>query len=117
MKGDTAVEKGADRLEQLADKAEQKGGVGEKVAEELAGDAQFLRKLKPSLVVARAKGDAPTDAEPGEPRRAPAGPQLRKRPKPRGGKGRALAVVGAAFVAGIVLAKLVDWRGHAHPRR
>jgi hypothetical protein len=27
-----------------------------------------------------------------------------------------LVVVGAAFVAGIVLAKVIDWRGHAHPR-
>jgi len=25
-------------------------------------------------------------------------------------------IVGAALVAGIVLAKVVDWRGHAHPR-
>jgi hypothetical protein len=27
-----------------------------------------------------------------------------------------LVVAAAAFAAGIVLAKLVDWRGHAHPR-
>ena len=26
-------------------------------------------------------------------------------------------VAGAAFAAGTVLAKLIDWRGHAHPRR
>jgi hypothetical protein len=26
-------------------------------------------------------------------------------------------VVGLAFAAGIVLAKVIDWRGHAHPRR
>jgi hypothetical protein len=27
-----------------------------------------------------------------------------------------MIIVGAALVAGIVLAKVVDWRGHAHPR-
>jgi hypothetical protein len=25
-------------------------------------------------------------------------------------------VIGVAFAAGVVLAKLIDWRGHAHPR-
>lgn len=25
-------------------------------------------------------------------------------------------VVGAAVVAGVLTAKLLDWRGHAHPR-
>ena len=35
----------------------------------------------------------------------------------KGGKGPApVLVVGAALVAGIVLAKVVAWRGHAHPR-
>lgn len=27
-----------------------------------------------------------------------------------------LVIVGAAFGAGVAFAKLVDWRGHAHPR-
>jgi hypothetical protein len=26
-------------------------------------------------------------------------------------------VVGVALVAGVVLAKWIDWRGHGHPRR
>jgi hypothetical protein len=26
-------------------------------------------------------------------------------------------VLGAAFAAGMLAAKIVDWRGHAHPRR
>jgi hypothetical protein len=26
-------------------------------------------------------------------------------------------VVGVAFATGIVLAKWIDWRGHAHPRK
>ena len=117
-KGDVLVERGADRLQQLADRAAARGdGVGEWLSEELRNDANFLRKLKPSLVKARAKGGAPTEPPP-----APSGPQLGSRPKPKkkrkkGGKGPApLLVVGAALVAGIVLAKVVDWRGHAHPR-
>ena len=57
---------------------------------------------------------------PGKPTVAPTGPQLPKRDKPkkksRGGGPSPLLVVGAALVAGIVLAKWIDWRGHAHPR-
>lgn len=120
-KADLLVERGADGLQHLADRAAARNdGVGEWLSEELRQDAAFLRKLKPSLVKARAKGDAPTNQEPPP---APGGPQLGSRPKPKkkkkrkGGKGPApLLVVGAALVAGIVLAKVVDWRGHAHPR-
>jgi hypothetical protein len=118
-KGDLLVERGADGLQHLADRAAARGdGVGEWLSEELRNDAAFLRKLKPSLVRARAKGDAPTDQEPPP---APGGPQLGARPKPKkkrkGAKGPSpMIVVGAALVAGIVLAKVVDWRGHAHPR-
>jgi len=28
-----------------------------------------------------------------------------------------VAVLAAAFAVGVVLAKWIDWRGHAHPRR
>lgn len=119
-KGDLLVERGADRLQAFADRAAARGdGVGEWLSEELRNDAAFLRKLKPSLVKARAKGNAPANPEPPP---APTGPQLGSRPKSKkkrkkGGKGPApLIVVGAALVAGIVLAKVIDWRGHAHPR-
>ena len=46
---------------------------------------------------------------------APSGPQhspqksAKRGPKP-------FVVAGAAFAAGTVLAKLIDWRGHSHPR-
>jgi hypothetical protein len=119
MKGDKAVEAGADKLDELADKAAARGGIGAKLAGELADDAGFLRKLKPSLMVRRAKGELPRDAEPGQPPRrpaAPSGPQLSK----ARGTGRSpnpFAVVGAAFGIGTLLAKMIDWRGHAHPRR
>ena len=82
-KGDRIVEGGADKLDTLADKAAAKGGVGGKVADELADDANFLRKLKPSLIVARAKGEAPKDGEPGTARRSPGTAQLPREPKAR----------------------------------
>ena len=123
-KGDLLVERGAEGLQHLADRAAARGdGVGEWLSEELRNDAAFLRKLKPSLIQARAKGNAPTNQEPAAaPPPAPGGPQLGSRPKPKkkkrkGGKGPApLLIVGAALVAGVVLAKVIDWRGHAHPR-
>jgi hypothetical protein len=116
-KADHAVERGAQRLQKLADKAAARGdGVGEWLAEELTNDAAFLRKLKPSLVKARARGRAPANQEPS----APSSPQLGSRPKSkrkRRGKGPPpVVVVGAALVAGVLLAKVLDWRGHAHPR-
>lgn len=117
MKGDQAVESGADRLEELSDKAARKGGVSAKLAPELAEDAAFLRKLKPSLMVKRAKGELPKDAEPGTTApRASSGPQHAAR-KENGSGPNPFAVAGAAFGVGTLLAKLIDWRGHAHPRR
>lgn len=117
-KADEVVDRGADKLEELAERTAADGGVKAKLSDELADDAAFLRKLKPSLMVKRAKGEAPTDEKPGEPRRAPAGPQLGGRPKPPGKrKGPSpWVVLGGAIVGGYFLAKVVDWRGHAHPR-
>ena len=47
---------------------------------------------------------------------APSGPQI-ERPKPPTTKSVSpWLVIGAAFAAGYLLAKVVDWRGHAHPR-
>ena len=115
-KADQLVDKGADRLQELADKAAASGGVKAKLGEELAEDASFLRKLKPSLMVARAKGQAPTNQKPGGGTVAPAGPQLGKRPKPDGSGPNPLVVIAAALAVGILLAKIIDWRGHAHPR-
>lgn len=118
MKGDKAVEAGADKLDELAEKAAARGGVAAKVSSELAEDASFLRKLKPSLMVKRAKGELPRDAEPGQPQKpaAPSGPQHTKARGTKHGP-NPFAVVGAAFGAGTLLAKLIDWRSHAHPRR
>jgi hypothetical protein len=115
-KADQLVDKAAARLQEMADKAAAEGGVAAKLAQPLADDAAFLRKLKPSLIVARAKGEAPTDQTPAQGTVAPSGPQLGKRPKPGRGGPNPLLVVGLAFAAGIVIAKVLDWRGHAHPR-
>ena len=117
MKGDGAVDAGADKLDALSDKAATKGGVAARLADELADDAGFVRKLKPSLMVRRAKGELPKDAEPGTGgrRQAPSGPQHGPQAGTRGPN--PFVAAGAAFAAGVVLAKLIDWRGHAHPRR
>jgi hypothetical protein len=119
---DQKVERAANKLQQLASQMAGEGGMKAKLAEPLAADADFIRKLKPSLIKARAKGEAPTNQQPGKAPVTPTGPQLGKRKKPkkkkRGGGGgpSPFLIVGAALVAGIVLAKWVDWRGHAHPR-
>lgn len=138
-KGDLLVERGAQRLQELADKAARRGdGVGTWLSEELRTDAAFLRKLKPSLVKARARGEAPAPQDPAPPQptaqeaagaepAAPAPPppprraaSRRRKPRPkkkaRSGGPPPIVIVGAALVAGIVLAKVIDWRGHAHPR-
>jgi hypothetical protein len=113
---DSTVDRLADRLERVAETEAPKGGVHTKIADELADDAAFLRKLKPSLIKARAKGELPTNEKPGAPRRAPGRPQLGSRPKRRNGGGPSpWLVVGVALVAGVLLAKTIDWRGHAHP--
>jgi cobalamin biosynthesis Mg chelatase CobN len=157
VNGDQLVERGATRLLELADRAAARGdGIGEWLSEELRNDAAFLRKLKPSLVKARAKANgatnqaptnsAPTttepapeapppaaapqppaaastppvaESEPTETRAAPPSPKPTSEKKPkkkRRGGPPPVVIVGAALVAGIVLAKVIDWRGHAHPR-
>ena len=110
-RADQTVEKAADRLDGFVRRAREGGGVKAKVAEALADDPEFLRQLKPSLIAARAKGESwpqpPRAAREPSPPTAPAGP--RSGPSP-------WLVLGAALVAGYALARVIDWRGHAHPR-
>jgi hypothetical protein len=116
---DQKVERAANKLQRLANQLAGEGGVKAKLAEPLAEDADFIRKLKPSLIKARAKGEAPTNQKPGKAPLSPTSPQLGKRPKPKkkdGGGPNPWLVVGVGLAAGILLAKWVDWRGHAHPR-
>jgi hypothetical protein len=114
---DQKVEGAANKLQQLANEMAGEGGMKAKLAEPLAEDADFIRKLKPSLIKARAKGEAPTNQKPGKAPLSPTSPQLgkRKKGKKKGGP-NPFIIVGAALVAGVVLAKFIDWRGHAHPR-
>jgi len=114
---DQKVERTANRLQRLANELAGEGGLKAKLAEPLAADADLIRKMKPSLIMARAKGRAPTNQKPGRPTLAPSRPRLGKRSKheDKGGPNPWL-VVGVALAAGIVIAKWIDWRGHGHPR-
>jgi len=111
---DRLVERGAAKLQQLSRSLAARGGVAETVASDLSEDAAFLRKLKPSLILARARGKNSHDGAAPVPE-APAGPQI-PRTKRSGKSVNPILLVGGALVAGIVLAKLIDYRGHAHPR-
>jgi hypothetical protein len=121
-KGDQLIERGATRLEEISRRAAAKGGFQAKLADELAEDAEFLRKLKPSLIAARARGQAPTNQTPGSRPQAPSTAQIttdrlpEKTQRQPGGGANPFLVAGIALAAGIVLAKLIDWRSHAHPR-
>jgi hypothetical protein len=117
-KADLLVERGASRLQELAQRAAQRGdGIGEWLAEELTEDAAFLRKLKPSLIAARARGERPASPPTPPPPQASRPDKPEKEKKKRNGGGASpLLIVGAAFATGILIAKVVDWRGHAHPR-
>jgi hypothetical protein len=113
-RGDATMERGAQKLQHLSGRVARRGGLVGKLAQPLAEDAVLFRRMKPSLIVARIKGEAPTNLQPGQDAVVPTGPQLGKRPKKRGGPNPFL-VLGVAFAVGVVAAKLIDWRGHAHP--
>ena len=120
-KADLLVERGAQRLQHLAGRAAQRGdGIGTWLSEELTADAAFLRKLKPSLIAARARGERPaaqpTPPAPSPPPQARAEKPKKEKKRQNGGGPSPILIVGAAFATGILLAKVVDWRSHAHPR-
>ena len=137
--GDQQVERLADKLQALADRTAAEGGTKAKLAQPLADDAAFVRKLKPSLIKARAQGRTPVTPAPARAPQAPGPPPAsapqasapqasapqasasrpKSRPKAkkrRKGGPNPFVVAGVALAAGIVLAKVIDWRGHAHPR-
>ena len=116
MTADQKVERAARKLQQLANQLAGEGGLKAKLAQPLAEDADLIRKMKPSLIKARAKGEAPTNLKPGQGTVAPSGPQLGARPKKKDAGPSPWIVVGLALATGIALAKWIDWRGHAHPR-
>ena len=112
-RADQIVEKSSAKLRALSEKAAARGGVAQKLAQPLAEDAVFLRKLKPSLIRARARGEAPTDGKPGAEPVAPPGQQARRSRRKSGPN--PFVVVAGTFAVGFLLAKIIDWRGHAHP--
>lgn len=114
-KADQAVDRAADHLQEMADKAASEGGVTAKLAQGLADDAAFLRKLKPSLIKARAKGRAPKSGPPSHGTVDPTAKKSKRSGK-RGGPSPFL-IIGVAFAAGIVLARFIDWRNDADPPR
>ena len=134
MTADQTVERAANKLQQLANHLAGEGGLKAKLAQPLAEDADLIRKMKPSLIKARAKGAAQPPGRASGPVEgvrgnrevpstartpSPSSPQLGARPKAKKKMSRGPSpwiVVGAALAAGIVLAKWIDWRGHAHPR-
>jgi hypothetical protein len=119
---DRTIDAAADKLQSFVESARRDGGMKAKLAAALEDDPAFLRKLKPSLIAARAKGEAPPpESAETAPRQAPSGPQLerpqpRKKKRSRRGGPNPWLIVGIAFVAGMLGAKALDWRGHAHPR-
>ena len=119
MTADQTVERAANKLQQLANQLAGEGGFKAKLAQPLAEDADLIRKMKPSLIKARAKGEAPTNQKPGQAHGRAVGPQLGARPKPKK-KGAAGRIPGSSSAShsppASSLAKWIDWRGHAHPR-
>ena len=115
-KADQTIDRAADKLQELANKAAGQNGFKQKLAQPLADDAEFLRKLKPSLIAARVRGEAPTGEEPATGIVAPAAAPT-EAPKAKRQEGpNPWLVVAVGLAAGIALAKWIDWRGHAHPR-
>jgi hypothetical protein len=110
-KADQKVDQAADHLQEMADKAAAEGGLAAKFAQNLADDADFLRKLKPSLIRARAKGMAPTHQKPSHGTVSPTS----KLPKSPGQGPNPFLIIGIAFAVGVVVAKLIDWKNDANP--
>ena len=115
-KADQTVERVADKLQELANKAAAQDGIKRKLAHPLADDAAFLRKLKPSLIAARVRGEAATNGEPAHGTVVPSAATPKPPKAKREGGPNPWLVVGVGLAAGIALAKWIDWRGHAHPR-
>jgi len=113
----SALDALADKAQAASERLAGQSGIKGKLAGELADDAVFLRKLKPRLIAKRARGEAPTDQKPDEAPPAPSGPQLGSRPSPKTRRGGAspFLVAGAALVAGVLLAKWIERRGHVDP--
>jgi hypothetical protein len=83
-----------------------RGGLIGRLAEPFGDEASPLERLRASALGSRL-GARPNGAGPSGPLLGPRNPVRTASP---------LLVIGAAFALGMLLAKVVDWRGHAHPR-
>jgi uncharacterized protein with von Willebrand factor type A (vWA) domain len=100
-KGDVIVERSAESLEGLAQRAAARhDGFGELIAEELDASAKFLRKLKPSLIASRIRRKKKAQAR-----------SSARRSRSSGGPPPML-VVGGALLAGMLLARAVNASGN-----
>jgi hypothetical protein len=122
---DEALDAAANRLQSFVAQSQRAGGLKAKLGEALEDDPAFLRKLKPSLIAARARGRTPAAdrvggngyaAAPPEPGEAPSEVSRPRGPQPTKGGASPWLVLGAALVFGMLAAKAIDWRSHAHPR-
>jgi len=85
------VDHAAEGLEDMARRAEARAdGTGDLAAEELNASADFIRKLKPSAIGARLRK------------------MKAQRAKGRGPNAAPLVIVGAALLAGMLVARLID---------
>jgi hypothetical protein len=113
-RGDQLVERAADRLAGYAREAAREDGLKSKLAGPLADDAALLRGMRPSRIAARLRGEPADEHSTAEPLPSPE-PQARPKERQRRGPNPILLAAGA-FAVGLVIAKVVDWRSHAHPR-
>jgi hypothetical protein len=117
-RGDQLIERAAGKLDAFARRSAGATGIKGKLSGPLADDAELLRGMRPSHIAARLRGRAG-----GEVTRAsavteplsPVPPEPPRKKQPRSGP-PAIALAAGAFALGIVIAKVIDWRGHAHPR-
>jgi hypothetical protein len=116
-RGHQLVERAADRLDAYARLASREPGLKAKLAGPLADDAELLRGMRPSRIAARLRGE-PGDASPSPTAsREPISPveaEPRERSRRRGPSPIVLAA--GTFALGLLIAKVLDWRSHAHPR-
>jgi hypothetical protein len=101
--GDAILDKGADRLMELSERAATAGGPAARLAEPLAQDAVRLRRMSSNIAAEHVQETGQTEAQSNGRR------SRRRGPSP-------FLFIGVAFVAGVVLAKMLEWRTDVEPR-
>ena len=115
-KADQAVESAAEKLDEFVRHARGDGGAKAKLENYHERDPEILRKLKPRQIAARLRGGNPKVEPRAGDMSSPSHDGRPAPPKPKSSGPNAILVIGAAFAVGILVAKVIDWRSHAHPR-